>query len=132
MDAFDATDPSPENFHCNITKYTEIANQISMQNDELYSIHYVQLNVSELKRSVITHIDTWQRLHMDLLARRSFKKLDSIYEYIQQMSLKIGILPTDRQSMIDALALQEEIQSEMPVVEERFKDVRNHFRLMGE
>lgn len=102
-----------------------------MQNDEHYAIHYVQLNVSELKRSVITHIDTWQRLHIDLLARRSFKVLDLIYEYFQQMSTRIGHQPTDRQSMVAALALQDEVQAEMPLVEGRFKDARNHFRVLG-
>lgn len=132
MDAFDATDPSPDHFHCNIKRFTEIANQISMQNDEQYGIHYVQINVSELKMSIIGHIDAWQRLHMEFFARRSFKKIDLIYEYIMQMSMKIGVQPTDRQSMIKAFALQDEIQAEMLVVEDRFKDARNHFRVLGE
>lgn len=130
---FDATEPTPEQFHRNITWYTEIANQISMQSDDdsRLAIHYVQLNVTEMKCRVIRQIDQWQQMHMDLLARRSFKKIDLIYEYIQTKSHEIVVQPIDRQTMLDILKLHETVQAEIPGIEQRFIEARNHFRVMG-
>lgn len=131
---FEETQPRPENFHAIISKYAEIANQISMQNedDSRLAIHYVQLNVTALKSSLIRHIDEWQRLHMDLLARRSFEKLDLIYQQIGIMSKQIEAQPMNRQEMIETLQLHEGIvQTQIPGLEERFTEARNHFRIMG-
>lgn len=100
--------------------------------DSRLAIHYIQLNVTEMKLTVIRHIDQWQQMHMDLLARRSFKKIDWIYAYIQEKSRAITVQPTNRETMLEALKLHENIQAEIPGVEERFTETRNHFRVMGE
>lgn len=135
LNRFDAMEPSPESFHSAISKYAEIANQISLQSDDDYrlAIRYIQLNVTVLKGSIIRHIDEWQKLHMELLAKRSFKKLDMIYEQIVFMSKEIDVQPSTRQEMLDTLKLHERIvQIEVAVMEERFTEARNHFRVMGE
>lgn len=134
LERFDATEPTPENFHSTITKYAEIANQISLQNDDdsRLTIRYVQLNVTALKGSTIRHIDEWQRLHMELLAKRSFKKLDLIYKQMESMSKDIDVQPTNRLEMMKTLKLHERIvHEEIPRLEKEFSDARNHFRVMG-
>lgn len=135
LDRFDATQPTPESFHLNIVKYAEIANQISIQNDDdcRLSIRYIQLNVTALKSTIIRHIDEWQKLHMDLFAKRSFKKMDLIYQHMEIMSKQLDVHPTNRSEMLETLKLHENIaQTEIPAQEQRFADVRNHFRIMGE
>lgn len=135
LERFDATEPTPENLHAVICKYAEIANQISVQSEEdsRLAIRFLQLNVTSLKGSIIRHIDEWQRLHMDLLAQRSFQKLDLIYERIDWMTRQISdAQPTNRQEMLATLQMHERITQEMPSMERRFAEARNHFRVMGE
>lgn len=135
LDKFNEQQPSPETFDLVISKYAEVANQISSQTDDdsRLAIRYVQFNVSALRNSLIRHLDEWQRLHMDLLARRSFEKLDEILVEIEKMSKEIEFVPTNRKEMVETLQLHERImQVEVQRMEASFVNARNHFRVMGE
>lgn len=130
IDSFDKTEPGPETFHENISKYAEIANQISVQETTL-GVRYIYLHAGGLKNSVIQHIDKWQNLHMELLSKRSMAKIDHIYDYINEMTLKIAVQPTDSTSMRQALYLHDEIYGHTTLMKSKFKEIRTHFRTMG-
>lgn len=78
---YERESPSALLFDSNIARYTEMANNVQIQ-DSVSAVHFMQINCSDLKQSVINHCLEWQQKLCDLLHKMTEAKLNDLYQYI--------------------------------------------------
>lgn len=74
--------PSAAAFDSNIGRYTEVANNVQMQ-ETISIVHFIMINAGDLKKSIIEHCVTWQRMLCELLRKMTNEKIEQVYEYIR-------------------------------------------------
>lgn len=72
---------SAATFDVNIGRYTEVANQVSLQ-ESVTSVYFIVVNSNLLKNSILAHIDDWQKRHTDLLKKRAYDQITSKFQLI--------------------------------------------------
>lgn len=78
---YEKENPSALLFDSNIARYTEMANNVQIQ-DTVSAVHFMQINCSDLKQAVINHCLEWQLKLCDLLQKMTEAKLTDLYEYM--------------------------------------------------
>ncbi|GAB0089100.1 Dynein heavy chain [Sergentomyia squamirostris] len=129
MKNYEATNPSPEMFHININRYTEVANLIANQ-ENVSIVGFLAVNSVKLKNTLIEHIDEWQNLHTKLLKTRSCDKIEEIYVYMEEMGNQICVKPRTADAMRSALHLHTRLTEEVPEKEASFQNIRDHFIIL--
>lgn len=79
---YERENPSASLFDSNIARYTEMANNVQIQ-DSVTAVHFMQINCSDLKQSVINHCIEWQQKLCNLLHIMTEVKLLELYDYIR-------------------------------------------------
>lgn len=74
--------PSASLFDSNISRYTEIANNVQIL-ETVTAVHFTQINCAELKQSVVNHCVEWQQKLCALLLKMTTEKLKELYDYIE-------------------------------------------------
>lgn len=75
MEKLEYTETSASTFDINILKYSEIVNQVDIQ-QTITSAYFVQINSSNLKSSINVHIKDWQDRHKELLKKNAYHKVN--------------------------------------------------------
>ncbi|ERL85346.1 hypothetical protein D910_02766 [Dendroctonus ponderosae] len=83
MERYEEEDPSATLFDANIGRYTELANNVQIQ-DTVSDVHFLQINCSDLKKAIIEHCVEWQNKMCLLLFNLTERKIDDIYEYMEK------------------------------------------------
>lgn len=81
MRKYEGVETSAATFDVNIGRYTEVANQVSLQ-ESVTSVYFIVVNSNLLKNSILAHIDDWQKRHTDLLKKRAYDKITSKFFFI--------------------------------------------------
>lgn len=76
MRKYEGVETSAATFDVNIGRYTEVANQVSLQ-ESVTSVYFIVVYSNLLKNSILAHIDDWQKRHTDLLKKRAYDKITS-------------------------------------------------------
>ncbi|XP_055685590.1 dynein axonemal heavy chain 2 [Lutzomyia longipalpis] len=126
MENYEATNPTPEMFHININRYTEVANLIANQ-ENVSIVGFLAVNSVKLKNTLIQHIDDWQSRHTHLLKKRSCSKIEEIYAYMEEMGNQIVMKPRTADAMRAALDLHTRLTEEVPQKEASFQLIKDHF-----
>lgn len=74
--------PSAAAFDANIGRYTEVANDVQMQ-ETISVVHFIMINAADLKKSIIDHCIQWQQMLCQLLLKMTNDKIDDVYTYIK-------------------------------------------------
>lgn len=85
MERYENEAPSAALFDANIGRYTELANNVQIQ-ETVSDVHFLQINCSELKKAIIEHCVQWQDKMCTLLFKLTEKKLNDIYTYMEKNS----------------------------------------------
>ncbi|XP_059612816.1 dynein axonemal heavy chain 2 [Phlebotomus argentipes] len=126
MERYEATDPTPEMFHININRYTEVANLVANQ-ENVSIVGFLAVNSVKLKNTLIQHIDEWQNRHTHLLKTRSCFKIEEIYAYMEEMGSTIVVKPRTAEAMRAALDLHSRLMDEVAEKEASFQTIKDHF-----
>lgn len=76
MRKYEAMDIDSATFDANIGRFSEVANQVSMQ-ETITTVYFLIVYANNLKNSILSHIDDWQKRHTELLRKKSYEKITS-------------------------------------------------------
>lgn len=79
---YEKESPSASLFDSNIARYTEMANNVQIQ-ETLTAVHFLQINCADLKQGIIEHCMEWQRKLCNLLYKMTKENLQQLYGYIK-------------------------------------------------
>ncbi|RZC39323.1 DHC N1 domain containing protein, partial [Asbolus verrucosus] len=82
MHKYEAENPSAAEFDANIGRYTEVANNVQIQ-EGVTVVHFIRINCADLKKAIIEHCVQWQLKLCELLHNLTVRKIKEIYEYIK-------------------------------------------------
>jgi dynein heavy chain len=82
MSKYETENPSASQFDANIGRYTEVANNVQIQ-EGVTVVHFIRINCAELKRAIIEHCLEWQVKLCELLYKLTVRNIDEIYDYIK-------------------------------------------------
>ncbi|XP_050498494.1 dynein axonemal heavy chain 2 [Diabrotica virgifera virgifera] len=116
---YEKEDPSPLLFDANIARYTELANNVNIQ-ETVTAVHFMQINCAELKHAIIEHCIEWQEKLCALLFKMTNTKIMELYQYIKLYSEEIMKEPTNLEEMQAAINLFDILNAEVPIREETF------------
>ncbi|CAG9579057.1 unnamed protein product [Danaus chrysippus] len=109
-------------FDALIINYSDLANAVQIQ-ETTNQIHFVTLNSSELKKSIIAHCLVWQTKLGELLRKITEADIDVVYSYTEQSSTDAMTMPSDLKELASAMATYERLVSEIPTIEKTFPPI---------
>lgn len=74
----------------NIIKLTEQANRVKLQ-ETVASAYFVDVNATKMKASVISHIDKWKELYLDLLKKKAYDRITSRENIFQDKTMHLWL-----------------------------------------
>ncbi|XP_014680873.1 PREDICTED: dynein heavy chain 2, axonemal-like [Priapulus caudatus] len=121
--------PSVASFDADISRYTEVANNVQSQ-ETILNIQFVLLDCSLLKYSVLGHCSEWQNKFTALLAEIAANKLNEIHKYLEKNSERVSVPPTSLDELGDGIGLLEKLQEEMAGIEAKFHPLNEQFEIL--
>ncbi|KAF7269690.1 hypothetical protein GWI33_017275 [Rhynchophorus ferrugineus] len=119
---YEQENPSAALFDANIGRYTELANNVQIQ-ETVSDVHFLQINCANLKKAIIEHCMEWQEKLCLLLYNMTERKLDAIYEYMETYSKQISQEPQNLENMQHSLALFAQLKADVQLQEEEFPQI---------
>nr|XP_015838947.1 PREDICTED: dynein heavy chain 2, axonemal [Tribolium castaneum] len=119
MTKYETENPTAAQFDANIGRYTEVANNVQIQ-EGVTVVHFIRINCSELKKSIIEHCLQWQMKLCQLLYKLTVRNIDDVYEYIKVNTEAVLKEPQNLIEMEKAIALHERLVNEVSQKEETF------------
>lgn len=77
---YESLNPSVISFDGDISRYSEVANNVQMQEAVAY-IHFVQINSGPLKIAIVQHCSIWQDKLFELLKKLADKNIRGLLQY---------------------------------------------------
>ncbi|KAG6451923.1 hypothetical protein O3G_MSEX007393 [Manduca sexta] len=105
-----------------IINYSDLANTVQIQ-ETVNQIHFITLNSSDLKKSIIAHCLVWQTKLGELLRKISESDIDKVYTYVEKSSEEAMKMPADLKDLAFAIATYERLISDIPIVESTFPPI---------
>ncbi|XP_013149055.1 PREDICTED: dynein heavy chain 2, axonemal [Papilio polytes] len=113
-----------------IITYTDLANTVQVQ-ETVNQIHFVTLNSSELKKSIIAHCLTWQVKLGELLRKITESDIDVVYAYVEKSSEEAMTMPTDLKELATSIATYERLMSEIVAMEQTFPPITDQMSTLA-
>ncbi|CAF4893540.1 unnamed protein product [Pieris macdunnoughi] len=113
-----------------IINYSDLANAVQIQ-ETFNQIHFITLNSSELKKSIIVHCSVWQTKLGELLRTITESDIDVIYAYIERSSVEAMTMPADLKELATAIATYERLISEIAPFEKTFAPITDQMTTLG-
>ncbi|CAG4949539.1 unnamed protein product [Colias eurytheme] len=113
-----------------IINYSNLANAVQIQ-ETINQIHFITLNSSELKKSIIAHCLVWQTKLGELLRIITEADIDVIYAYIEKSSVEAMTMPADLQELASAIATYERLLSEIAPFEKTFPPITDQMMTLA-
>lgn len=82
MKKYEAENPTAAQFDANIGRYTEIANNVQIQ-EAVTVVHFIRINCVALKKAIIEHCIEWQLKLCELLHIITIRNIDHVYDYVK-------------------------------------------------
>nr|CAI5834494.1 unnamed protein product [Callosobruchus analis] len=124
IDRYEKENPSAALFDSNIARYTELANNVQMQ-ETVSTVHFTQIHCAELKQAIINHCIEWQEKLCALLFKMTDAKLKELYEYMRSNGKQIMKEPHDLTEMQFAINLFDQLKEDIPFREEQFPLIKD-------
>ncbi|CAG9129073.1 unnamed protein product [Plutella xylostella] len=105
-----------------ITNYIDLANGVQIQ-ETVNQIHFITLNSSELKKSIIKHCHKWQTKLGELLRQITEEDIDKVYDYVEQSSEEVMRMPQNLGELASSIATYERLMSEINKVQQTFPPI---------
>lgn len=147
MRLFNEEDAKP--YDENIIKHSEAANQVQLQ-ETISNAYFIDVNATKMKASVITHIEKWKELYLELLKKNAYDRITSrtkfinfskynafmvtltgIYDYTKENALAVLVTPTTIVEMQNALELYQHLMKQLPLKQNEFPIIKIHFVILG-
>ncbi|XP_038214645.1 dynein heavy chain 2, axonemal [Zerene cesonia] len=113
-----------------IINYSNLANAVQIQ-ETINQIHFITLNSSELKKSIIAHCLVWQIKLGELLRVITEADIDVVYAYIEKSSVEAMTMPADLQELASAIATYERLLSEIAPFEKTFPPITDQMMTLA-
>ncbi|XP_045494772.1 dynein axonemal heavy chain 2 [Colias croceus] len=113
-----------------IINYSNLANAVQIQ-ETINQIHFITLNSSELKKSIIAHCLVWQTKLGELLRVITEADIDVVYAYIEKSSVEAMTMPADLQELASAIATYERLLSEIVPFEKTFPPITDQMMTLA-
>lgn len=81
IDRYEQQKPNAAQFDSDIGRYTEVANNVQVQ-ESVSSVHFIVVNAVDLKKAVIEHCIAWQGKLCALLNKLTEQKINDVYVYM--------------------------------------------------
>ncbi|XP_050668613.1 dynein axonemal heavy chain 2 [Leptidea sinapis] len=117
-------------FDALIINYSNLANAVQIQ-ETINQIHFITLNSSNLKKSIIAHCLVWQTKLGELLRRITEADIDVVYEYIERSSVEAMTMPVDLAELASAMATYERLMSEIAPFEKTFPPITDQMQTLA-
>ncbi|CAG9819075.1 unnamed protein product [Phaedon cochleariae] len=124
IERYERENPSAALFDSNISRYTEFANNVQIQ-ETVSAVHFMQINCAALKQAVIDHCLEWQEKLCKLLLKMTENNLKELYEYIKYNTVDILREPKSLDEMQYAIRLFDQLKEDIPQREEQFPLIRD-------
>lgn len=85
IERYEQQKPNAAQFDSNIGRYTEVANNVQIQ-ESVTAVHFIVVNSLDLKKAIIEHCIEWQSKLCALLNKLTNKKINHVYDYIETNS----------------------------------------------
>ncbi|XP_030749874.1 dynein heavy chain 2, axonemal [Sitophilus oryzae] len=119
---YEEEDPSAALFDANIGRYTELANNVQIQ-ETVSEVYFLQINCANLKKAIIEHCLEWQEKLCLLLYNITERKLNDIYEYMDKNIKEISKEPQTLEHMQQSIVLHAQLKNDIPIQEEQFPQI---------
>lgn len=83
IERYEAQRPNAAQFDSDIGRYTEVANNVQMQ-ETISAVHFILVNSSDLKKAITDHCLEWQRKLCNLLYKMTVNKIHHVYDYTRR------------------------------------------------
>ncbi|XP_023311334.1 dynein heavy chain 2, axonemal [Anoplophora glabripennis] len=124
IERYEKENPSASLFDSNIARYTEMANNVQIQ-ETLTAVHFLQINCADLKQGIIEHCMEWQRKLCALLFKMTKQNLQELYHYMKVNMEEIMKEPQNLDSMQYSIMLFEQLKDEVTEREEEFPLIKD-------
>ncbi|KAJ8920059.1 hypothetical protein NQ315_011713 [Exocentrus adspersus] len=121
---YEIENPSASLFDSNIARYTEMANNVQIQ-ETITAVHFLQINCAELKQGIIEHCMEWQQKLCDLLFKMTKANIEELYNYMKTNAEAIMKEPKTLDDMQYAIILFENLINDIPTREEEFPLIKD-------
>ncbi|XP_025835309.1 dynein heavy chain 2, axonemal-like [Agrilus planipennis] len=119
IERYEKENPNAAQFDANIGRYTEVANNVQIQ-ETISNVHFIVVNSTELKKSIVEHCFLWQEKLCKLLHDMTVEKIDAIYDYVELYSELVMKRPETLDDLGVAEVLQARLRMEVPLQEAQF------------
>ncbi|KAL0267127.1 UNVERIFIED_CONTAM: hypothetical protein PYX00_009482 [Menopon gallinae] len=126
---YELLNPTVTSFDSDISRYSEVANNVQMQEAISY-IHFIQINSGPLKLAIVNHCSIWQEKLFQLLKKMADKNVRAIFQYCNHHSAAIMHEPRNLKEMQYALAYFDKLTNEVAVKEKQFPKIAEQFGIL--
>ncbi|KAL4710610.1 hypothetical protein ACJJTC_003246 [Scirpophaga incertulas] len=113
-----------------ILMYSDLANAVQIQ-ETINQIHFITLNSSELKKSIIAHCMIWQTKLGELLRTITESDIDEIYIYVEKNSEEAMKMPATLHELATAMATYEQLMSDISRIEKTFPPITDKMTILA-
>ncbi|XP_025080372.1 dynein heavy chain 2, axonemal-like isoform X3 [Pomacea canaliculata] len=121
--------PTVASFEADIARYTEVANNIEM-NETVLNIQFVLLDCNPLKLSLLAHCQEWQKKFTNLLLEMATAELKSVNNYLVSMGKRITAPPVTLDEFAESTNLMEQLMAEKSLTFARFDPLSEQFSIL--
>lgn len=83
IERYERQNPNADMFDSNIGRYSEVANNVQMQ-ETVTAVHFIVVNSVDLKKEIIEHCIQWQEKLCKLLYKLTSERVNYIYDYMKE------------------------------------------------
>lgn len=83
IERYEKENPSAGQFDSNIGRYTEVANNVQVQ-ETVTAVHFIIVNSIELKKAIVNHCIEWQQKLCALLYKITDRMISHVYVYVRK------------------------------------------------
>ncbi|XP_063358685.1 dynein axonemal heavy chain 2 isoform X1 [Cydia amplana] len=109
-------------FEAVINNYGDLAHQVQVQ-ETVNQVHFITLNSSNLKKSIIEHCMRWQLVLGDLLRKITECDIDEVYAYVEKCSEEAMQMPADLKELAKSIATYERLMGDLSRMEKTFPPI---------
>lgn len=81
IERYEKQNPNAAQFDANIGRYTEVANNVQIQ-ETVTAVHFIVVNSVDLKKAIVEHCVEWQQKLCTLLFKITERMIHHVYKYI--------------------------------------------------
>ncbi|XP_037075002.1 dynein heavy chain 2, axonemal-like, partial [Pollicipes pollicipes] len=118
--------PTVAAFDSDIARYSEVANNVQMQ-DTIVGSQFTLLDCAGLKHAIVCHCTEWQEKLTELLRQIASDRLVEVHQYIVDNTAGMKYVPQSLVELQESINLHERLLHERPELEKTFPTTEEQF-----